>query len=139
MRESHFNVFDCALLSFLAPVVALIAGVGATFAALGRSGDAGHNGADRWGLIFMITLDVQLVLGLMLYGVLSPYTAAAMKDFGIATRCAIRCSASGPSSIVTMMVSAVVLVHVGRVLARKTTDADRKRSDSLFPSGSPFC
>ena len=34
--------------------------------------DAGLKGAERWGLIFMITLDVQMLLGLLLYGVLSP-------------------------------------------------------------------
>jgi hypothetical protein len=35
----------------------------------------------------------------------------------------------------TMMVSAVVLVHVGRVLARKTADADKKRKRFLICFG----
>jgi hypothetical protein len=54
--------------------LALVAGVGATFAALSK-GDGtpqGLRGAERWGLIFMITLDVQMLLGLLLYGFLSP-------------------------------------------------------------------
>ena len=112
--------------------LALIAGVGATFAALGK-GDAGLKGAERWGLIFMITLDMQMLLGLLLYGVLSPYTAAAMKDFGAAMRDPVLRFWAVEHS--TMMVSAVVLVHVGRVLARKTADPDKKRKRFLICFG----
>jgi heme A synthase len=112
--------------------LALIAGVSATFAAFGK-GDAGLKGAERWGLIFMITLDIQMVLGLLLYGVLSPYTAAAMKDFGAAMRDPVL--RFWAVEHLTMMVSAVVLVHVGRVLARKTADADKKRKRFLICFG----
>ena len=69
----------------------------------------------------MIALDVQMLLGLLLYGVLSPYTAAAMKDFGAAMRDPVL--RFWAVEHLTMMLSAVVLVHVGRVLARK----DRRR------------
>jgi heme A synthase len=112
--------------------LALIAGVGAIFAVLGK-GDAGLKGAERWGLIFMITLDIQMLLGLLLYGVLSPYTAAAMKDFGAAMRDPVL--RFWAVEHLTMMVSAVVLVHVGRVLARKTADADKKRKRFLICFG----
>ena len=37
---------------------------------------------DRLGLFFIIVLDVQLLLGLVLYFVLSPITQAALADFG---------------------------------------------------------
>jgi heme A synthase len=112
--------------------LALIAGVGATFAALGK-GDAGLKGAERWGLIFMITLDMQMLLGVLLYGVLSPYTAAAMRDFGAAMRDPVL--RFWAVEHLTMMVSAVVLVHVGRVLARKTADAGKKRKRFLICFG----
>lgn len=111
---------------------ALIAGVGATFATLSK-GDGELRRAQRWGLVFMITLDVQTLLGLLLYGVLSPYTAATMNDFGAAMRDpALRFWAV---EHLTMMLSAVILVHVGRVLARKTVDVDKKRMRLLICFG----
>ena len=62
---------------------ALIGGLVATLAAFtgGASGKA-----DRWGLVFMITMDLQLLFGLALYLVLSPTTAAIFGDFGAAMR-----------------------------------------------------
>jgi len=112
--------------------IALIAGVGATFAALGR-GEARAKSAERWGLIFMITLDVQLLLGLLLYGVLSPYTAAAMKDFGAAMRDPVL--RFWAVEHLAVMLLAVILVHVGRVLARKAADVDKKRKRLLICFG----
>src|SRR6266853_1639692 len=112
--------------------LALIAGVGATFAALGKGGRRLQS-AERWGLIFLITLDVQMLLGLLLYGVLSPYTAAALNDFGAAMRDPVL--RFWAVEHLTMMLSAVILVHVGRVLARKTADADKKRKRLLICFG----
>ena len=42
--------------------------------------------ADKYGLIFTITLDLQMLLGLLLYFALSPTTAAIMNDFGAAMK-----------------------------------------------------
>jgi hypothetical protein len=112
--------------------LALIAGVGATFTALGK-GDARLKSAERWGLIFLIAVDIQLLLGLLLYGVFSPYTAAAMRDFGAAMRDPVL--RFWAVEHLTMMLSAVILVHVGRVLARKTADADKKRKRLLICFG----
>ncbi len=44
--------------------VAIVAGIGAVFAALRARTD--DRGADLWGLVFMTTLDIQLLLGLLL-------------------------------------------------------------------------
>jgi hypothetical protein len=115
--------------------LALVAGVGATFAALSKGDGTPKSlqSAERWGLIFMITLDVQMLLGLLLYGVLSPYTAAAMKDFGAAMRDpGLRFWAVEHPAI---MLSAVILVHVGRVLARKSADVGTKRKRLLICFG----
>jgi hypothetical protein len=104
--------------------VALVAGVGATLAALIDRGDASR--AERWGLAFMMALDVQLLLGLLLYLVLSPFTAEAMRDFGAAMKSpGLRFFAV---EHVTMMFAAVILVHVGRVLARKAASPAAKRT-----------
>ena len=114
---------------------ALVAGGGATFTALG-TGDAARARAARWGLIFMIALDVQMLLGLLLYGVLSPYTAAAMNDFGAAMRDPML--RFWAVEHLSMMFGAVILVHVGRVLARKTADAAKKRTRLLICFGLAF-
>ena len=94
--------------------------------------------AERWGLLFMIALDVQMLLGLLLYGMLSPYTAAEMKDFGAAMRDPVL--RFWAVEHLTMMLSAVILVHVGRVLGRKSADAAGKRPRLLVCFGAgPFC
>jgi hypothetical protein len=79
---------------------------------------------DRAGLLFTIALDVQLLLGLLLYFVLSPFTIAALRDFG---------GAMGNSALrfwavehVFGMLVAIILAHVGRARVRKTADGLRK-------------
>ena len=44
-------------------------------------GGAGNQSAGRW---FTSILDVQMLIGLLLYFVLSPITGAALDDFGAA-------------------------------------------------------
>jgi cytochrome c biogenesis factor len=112
--------------------LALVAGGGATFFAFG-TGTGALARAERWGRIFMIALDVQMLLGLLLYGVLSPITAAAMKDFGGAMRNPVLRFFAVEH--LTMMLAAVVVVHVGRVLARKTADPAAKRKRLLICFG----
>jgi hypothetical protein len=115
--------------------LALVAGVVATLKALTKGdGSPSHwQGVERWGLIFLITMDLQLVFGLLLYAILSPYTAAAMNDFGLAMRDpALRFWAV---EHVTSMLVAIILVHVGRVLARKTPDLAAKRQRLIICFG----
>jgi hypothetical protein len=110
---------------------AIAAGLTAIYTALTTRAVVGGEGqADRWGLAFMITLDLQMLLGLLLYLVLSPNTTAMFADFGAAMRDpAARFWAV--EHVGTMLV-AVVLVHVGRVLARKATRAESKRTRMLI-------
>ena len=115
--------------------VALVAGAGATFAALGTDSTAVSR-AERWGRIFMIALDMQMLFGLLLYGMLSPYTSAAMKDFGAAMRDPVL--RFWAVEHLTMMLSAVILVHVGRVPARQAVDAQKKRTRLLVCFGVAF-
>lgn len=90
----------------------------------------GSTRTDRWGLIFMITLDVQLLLGLLLYFALSPNTAAMFKDFAGAMRDPVARFWAVEHS--TLMLAAVGLVHVGRILGRKATSLAVKRSRMLL-------
>src|SRR5262245_25350846 len=101
---------------------ALIGGAGAIYAANGT--DTAR--AQRFGLALMVMLDLQMVLGLVLYFALSPFTTEAMKDFGAAMRTpGLRFWAV---EHITMMVIAVIAVHVGRVLARKAPTPEKARS-----------
>jgi hypothetical protein len=104
--------------------VALVAGVGATLAAIGSRADSGR--ADRWGLALVTSLDLQMLIGLLLYFVLSPFTKVALQDFGAAMKDpGLRFFAV---EHVTMMLAAVILVHIGRVLARKAASPAAKRT-----------
>src|SRR3982751_2709371 len=100
---------------------ALALGIAATFlSATDRSGSR----AGRAGLLFVLFADIQLLLGLTLYLVLSPFTAAALHDFGAAMRApALRYWAVEHAA--TMLI-AVILVHVGRVLGRSATPSPAK-------------
>jgi hypothetical protein len=79
---------------------------------------------ERAGRLFGISLDIQFLLGVLLYFVLSPFTRQAMQDFGLAMRTTgLRFWAV---EHVLGMLIAVALVHIGRGRIRKAAD-DRKR------------
>ena len=70
----------------------------------------------RPGLLFTIALDVQLLLGVLLYVAMSPITRAALQDVGGAMR-------NGPMRFwavehPALMLVAIVLAHVGRSATR---------------------
>jgi hypothetical protein len=115
---------------------AIVAGIGATMSAFGaRSTSASRDkdSADKWGLAFLISMDLQFLLGLLLYFVVSPNLAAIRANFGESMR--------DPGArfwavehIGTMFV-AIALVHIGRVLARKATTPGAKRMRLLVCFG----
>jgi hypothetical protein len=90
-------------------------------------GIAGISGRRPWtpaddgaGRLFVGMLDLQFLLGLLLYFVLSPITKAAMSDFG---------AAMGSSGLrfwavehVFGMVVGIAIAHTGRSRTRKLTD-----------------
>lgn len=105
--------------------VAIAAGVGATAGAT-SSPPRGGAGSGRSGLLFMIVMDLQMLLGLLLYLFLSPNTAAIFKDFGAAMNDPVARFWAVEHG--TMTLAAVVLAHVGRVLARKAATPGAKRA-----------
>jgi hypothetical protein len=106
---------------------ALIAGIVATAAAFSsRPLGAEKTAADRWGAIFVGLLDLQMLLGLLLYFALSPTTAAIRADFGAAMRDPV--ARFWAVEHITLMFAAVVVGHVGRVLARKARTPGSRRS-----------
>jgi len=119
---------------------ALLAGIVATLMVLmnrpgpARGTSAGvRDGADRWGLFFMIALDLQMLLGLLLYFALSPTTRAIFDDFGGTMR--DPAARFWAVEHVSMMLAAVILAHVGRVLARKAPSPAARRTRLLICFG----
>lgn len=104
--------------------VAIVAGVGAVLGALRARGDDDRP-AEWWGLLFMTTLDVQLLLGLLLYLVVSPNMQMVRAHFAESMQ--IPQLRFWAVEHITAMVAAVALAHVGRVLARKAPNAASRR------------
>lgn len=86
---------------------------------------------DRLGLFFTISLDIQALLGLLLYFVLSPITTENLSRFG---------EAMGNASIRFYLVEhslamlvALVLAHIGRSRAQKAPNPiARHRAAAIF-------
>src|SRR5580704_9403815 len=60
----------------------IVSGVLATASTFTAEPSGSSDPADRWGLLFMALLDLQMLVGLLLYLVLSPVTTAIFNDFG---------------------------------------------------------
>lgn len=100
----------------------LAAGLAAVVRGGAREGTAG-----KW---FTILLDVQVLLGLLLYFVLSPFTKIALNDFG---------AAMGNSQLryfavehVFGILIATALAHIGRARVRKAPQERRARVAMIF-------
>lgn len=83
------------------------------------------------GIVFTSLMDLQLLVGAVLYFFLSPITKMALSDFGAAMKNAdLRFYAVEHLS---MMLIAVVLVHIGRAKSKKAvTDTGKFRIASIF-------
>lgn len=85
---------------------------------------------DRAGFWFTMSLDIQVLIGLMLYLFLSPLTPSSMSDFGGAMK------ASGPRFWAVEhtfgMVAAVALAHIGRARSRKVDARRRHKVVAIF-------
>ena len=75
---------------------------------------------DRASRLFGIVLDLQFLLGLLLYFALSPITRAAMQDFGEAMR--ISAMRYWAVEHVLGMVVGLAFAHAGQARVRKTAD-----------------
>jgi hypothetical protein len=112
--------------------VALAAGVLATISAV-RGVSAQDPRADRWGRILTIALDVQLVIGLLMYFAVSPVMESIRANFAAAMpNPQLRFWAVEHLS---GMVIAFVLVHVGRVLSRKAPSPAARRTRQMICYG----
>lgn len=88
------------------------------------------NQDDRLGLIFTISLDVQVLIGLTLYVILSPISQAAFSNFndiGVALSSDRFFLLEHP----LMMFGALAVAHMGRALAKKADDDRGKFGNTL--------
>jgi len=85
------------------------------------------------GLVFTSIMDVQLLVGLVLYFFLSPITKLALSDFGAAMKNDdLRFYAV---EHIFMMLIAVALVHVGRAKSKKAiSDQSKFKTATIFYS-----
>jgi hypothetical protein len=85
------------------------------------------------GLFLMIFMDLQFLIGIILYGFLSPITKAAFQDFGAAMKNAdLRFYAV---EHFLMMLIALVLVHIGRKKSKNQMAPWKKhRTAAIFYS-----
>ncbi len=112
--------------------LALAAGVLATVSAV-RGVSAQDARSDRWGLVLTIAMDLQLVIGLLLYFGVSPVMESIRANF----------AAAMPNPQLRFwavehlagMLIALVLVHVGRVLSRKAGSAGARRKRQMICYG----
>jgi len=111
-----------SLLRWLVVVFGVLAFV---FAVIGRSSLRPWRPVDnRLGMLFTISLDLQVLVGFILYFLLSPLTTAALQNPGAAMgNPATRYFLVEHSFL---MLAAVVLAHIGRSFSRKAID-DRTR------------
>ncbi len=86
---------------------------------------------ELWGLLFIGTLDTEILVGLALYIFLSPFTKIAFQDFaGAMANASLRFWAV---EHIAGMIIGIALAHIGRVKARKAaTDARRHRLVTIF-------
>lgn len=113
--------------------IALVAVVGVVLAAVRGKVEGERSLADRWGMAAMMALDLQMLLGLLLYFGLSPNMREILNHFGESMqRADTRFYAV---EHVGAMFVAIVLSHVGRVLARKAQNPAAKRMRLLVCFG----
>jgi len=113
--------------------IALVAGVGVTLAAVRGKVQGESSIADRWAMVAMMALDIQMLIGLILYLGLSPNMQEILNHFGESMRRAD--TRFWAVEHITAMIAAVALSHVGRVLARKAKDPAAKRTRLLITFG----
>jgi hypothetical protein len=85
---------------------------------------------DRAGMLFTMAFDLQFLIGLLLYFVLSPITKAALQHMDAAMRTApLRFWAVEHP---TAMLVALIIAHAGRVLVRRAPEAKKGRMALIF-------
>jgi hypothetical protein len=117
------------IMRWVVVIVGIVAVVRAFLGVYGRRPFAALD--NRLSLAFTISMDVQLLLGLLLYAVLSPLTTGLFSDFGGAM--ADSRARFWLVEHISVMILAVVLAHIGRSRAKKAeTDSAKHKQIAIF-------
>ena|SRR5919204_3332306 len=113
----------------------LLAGLVAWFRAIGgRTAKRPWTPQDEmWGLLLTISVDLQLLVGLVLYFFLSPITRIGIRNFAAAMQINVARFFTVEHAI--GMIAAIALVHVGRVKIRKAAEPARKHRLAMILFG----
>jgi len=79
---------------------------------------------ELWGLLLTISVDLQFLVGVVLYAFLSPIVRQGLRNFSVAMQIGV--VRFFTIEHVIGMIAGIALVHIGRVKIRKAADADRK-------------
>lgn len=115
-------------------LVLIVAVIAIEFALVGLFGKRKWRKADNvLGMLLTIFVDIQLVVGMVLYLFVSPLTKAAFANFGAAMKNAdLRFYAV---EHILLMIIALVVIHIGRYKSKKASTAIRKhRAAAIFYS-----
>ena len=111
----------------------LVSGAAAWFLSIrGASGRRPWAAKDEmWGMLFIVMLDTQFLVGLALYAFLSPFTKIAFQDFaGAMTNGSLR---FWSVEHIAGMIAGIALAHIGRVKVRKaSTDRSKHVMAAVF-------
>jgi hypothetical protein len=79
---------------------------------------------ELWNLLLTISVDLQFVVGLVLYAFLSPIVRQGLRNFSAAMQ--VNVVRFFMIEHVLGMIAGIALIHIARVKIRKTTDSQRK-------------
>jgi hypothetical protein len=104
------------------------------YAAKGLSAKTAYTSSQkRWLLVFVSSLHLQLLVGLLLYFVLSPFTAQALSNFGAAMKDPVLRYWAVEHAFVNII--AVALAQTGSILVKRTPDSKSKHKLTLIWTG----
>jgi hypothetical protein len=90
----------------------------------------------RWSLIFLSSLHLQLLVGLVMYFFLSPYTTQALSNFGAAMKDTVLRFWTVEHAFVNLI--AIGLAQTGSILVKKANIQALKHKRTLIWSGIAF-
>jgi hypothetical protein len=90
----------------------------------------------KWSVVFIASLHLQLLVGLIMYFFLSPVTAQAMSDFGAAMKDSTLRFWAVEHAFVNII--AVALAQTGSILVKRQSESAGKHKRTLIWSGIAF-
>jgi len=87
----------------------------------------------KWSLIFLSSLHLQLLIGILMYFFISPITALALSDFGAAMKDSVLRFWAVEHTLVNII--AIALAQTGSILVKRISNSAGKHKRTLIWSG----